>query len=104
MTQGHSRMAGQEHQGDRLPHNVAATDHSRVFAFGITTHRIYELHNPHGCAGFETLPTQKEKPLIDRMEPIDILLWRDRLQGSLRADVGRKRKLNKDAMDFFVPI
>ena len=102
MSDGDGGVRGEQKVGHRLANDVGATDDDCIEAGKIlAVNALDQQHRAGRCAGHEGRVDLAGAELadIDKMEAVDVLFRRNRLDNLASIDVTRKRQLHQNAVD-----
>src|SRR5208282_459701 len=94
----------QQQHGDRLAHNVAASDYHGFLPGDRNLAALQNLHDAGRRAGHQSWTLRRKVAHVHGMESVYVFGGIDRQQNLLGIDVRGQRQLNQDAVDFVAAV
>ena len=100
----HGRVALEEEMRHRLADDRRAADHDGARALERDLVLVEHPHDAERRARDERRPAEVEAAGVDRVDPVDVLLRRDRLDDPVLVEVVRQRELDEEPVDRVVGV
>ena len=93
-----------KHVGNRLSHNVAASDYHHIRAFRGDVRVFEHLQNAVRRARKESRLAHHQSTKVHGVEPVDVLVWMDPKKHFVLIDVVGERELYQDTVDLLISV